>query len=657
MNIQILDSWLREHLETNAKPADIARCMSLCGPSFEKTEKVTVNGKTDYLYDIEVTTNRVDSMCVMGIAREALVILPEFGFKAKLKNVDYYKGSGSSDKYKIEINDAHDLTHRIMAVVLEVEELGTSPKWMQERITHSGMRPLNAAVDITNYVMLETGHPSHVFDYDLVQPKMSFREAKKGEKIVSLDNKEYTLSGGDIVITDSSGKIIDLPGIIGTKNSVVNKSTKRILFFLDNNNAIKIRKSSMTTGIRTMAATLNEKGVDPELSKLALERGVELMQKILNAKVSSKIYDIYPKAYKPKTVKVEHDFIESRLGIEIKDSQINRILTSLGMIIKKADKNTYVATIPSFRSNDISIPEDIVEEIARIYGYHNIPSILMTGSIPDPLPDSTFGFEYKIKTILKGLTAHEVMTYSMVAKDQTERGSLKIKNPLGADGAYMRISLMPSLIAAARSNESSKNYHLFEMANVYIPKKNDLPDEILTLSGIFSKDTSYRDAKGIVEFLLNELGIKWEEKPGNSRKYRANHHLNIFSHKTKIGDFGVTKDGWIYYEFGINELYKVHSDVKKYKAISKYPPQIEDVTMSIPEDVVIGDVIREIKRSDKLIFDAYLHDLYENPEGTFYTIRVSYQNKEKTLTNDEVRDIREKMLDNLKSKFTVRTRD
>lgn len=271
MDIKILDSHLREYLDTKAKPADIARCLSLSSASIERVEEL---GK-DYVYSVEITTNRPDMVSVYGLAREAAAVLPHFGFDAKLIPLKLPKVvCETKDKQTVKVVNDDTLVRRVMGVVMDVAK-GESPDYIKERLEAAGIRSLNSLIDVTNYVMLEIGHPTHVFDYDrLTTKKLIIRPSKKGEKVVTLDKKEHILQGGDIVADNGEGEIVDLLGVMGTANSVVTDSTKRILFFLDNNDPWKIRKTSMGLAIRTEAAALNEKGIDPELAATALSRGV-----------------------------------------------------------------------------------------------------------------------------------------------------------------------------------------------------------------------------------------------------------------------------------------------------------------------------------------------------------------------------------------------
>ena len=644
MNIKILDSWLREYLETNAKPGDIAKYLSLSGPSVERLLKVG----PDYLYELEITSNRVDSASVIGVALEASAILPHYGFRAKLRLPKTPTNQKSKLKFMFPIRIDPRIINRVMAVVLEDVKFGDTPDYIKVRLESAGMRSLNSVVDITNYVMLETGHPTHVFDYDLIKDnKFVFRLSKKGERITSFDGKTYSLPGNDIVIENGKGEIIDLPGIIGTKNSVVNESTKRILFFLDNNDPVKIRKTSMNLGVRTMAAVINEKGVDPELTTFAFSRGVELYKKICSAKMSTQVLDIYPKPYTRKTINVDHDFIEARLGTSIDSKKILSILNSLGFKTKSAG-NKYLVSVPSYRALDIQIPEDIVEEVARIYGYHNLPSILMEGQIPEKTFKNTFDLEDSIKQILNSLSGIEVYTPSLVGKEFIKGSALQLKNALGADSLYLRTSLMPSLVEAANANlGAGEPFFLFEIANAYISRDSSLPEEKMTLAAIFSGH-NYRNAKGIVESFFSQLNINYTQEIQEKDGFRAGARI-IFKCKEKtFAELGIVDSSeLVYLEALIENLSEVSSQTGKFIPIPKFPPQVEDVTLSIPPKTKIGDVINILLHSNKLVADVEFTDTYKDS----YTFRVWYQDKNKTLDNQEVEKIRTRMLAEIQKKF------
>lgn len=662
MNIQILHSWLLEYLDTNATPAKIAECLSLCGPSVEKIEK---HGN-DWLYDIEVTTNRVDMMSVYGIAREAAVILPQFDIKASLKPLKLSKPQAPKESLPLIVKPNEKLVKRSMGIVLTDIKNWKTPEWMKTRLEASGIRSLNAVIDITNYVMTEVGHPCHAFDYDKVKTHtILVRESKKGEKAITLDNKVYTLPVGSIVFDDGTGEIIDLPGIMGTKNSVVDSDTKKVLFWVENNDPVRIRKTSMTTGIRTVAATLNEKGVDPELAETALFRGIELYQEIVGATIASKVYSHYTKPYMKKNITLAKQFIDERLGVEVSKQRIEEILKNLDFEVKwekgrrqiadraRNDDSMLVVSVPSIRSNDISIAEDVVEEIARIYGYHNLPSELMTGKIPDPLVNAPFAFEMKAKRILAGMAGTEIYTFSLVSENEVNsKSALKLRNPLGGDSEYLRTSLASSLIKAAKENNGEKEpFHLFEMANVYLPKKKELPEEKMILAGIFV-NTDFRHAKGIVESLLDQLHINYSFEIEDAPFYIQNTRLKIIHGKQEVGRFGQLENGgYLYYQFDVELLRKLYKEMPSYTPIPKYPSQVEDITLLIPERTPIGQIVEVIKNEMQVV-DAQLSDIYENA----YTFTITYQDPEKTLTDGEVEAVRVRILDELKKKFGVKVK-
>lgn len=620
MDIKILDSHLREYLDTKASAHDIARYASLCGPTFDRVHSTTSHGpdgkaKKDFIYEIEVTTNRVDAASVLGIAREVAAILPRFGIPAKfklsklIKFNDAPKPSGATLKFKSDPK----LVNRLTGVVIDNIQNWTTPRWIVDRLEAAGIRSLNSVVDITNYVMISIGHPCHAFDYDKIESGfIEVAESKKGETIEAFDGKKHVLPGGDIVFKDKNGIIIDLPGIIGVKNTVVSKDTKRVLFFFDNLNAFRIRKTSMTLALRTFAATLNEKRVDAELIPTALELGVDLYKKICGAKITSSVEDTHHKPYKDKEVVTTKEFIDKILGINVSKPEIAKTLGSLGMIAKWR-ANLLTVNVPSFRSDDVSIPEDIVEEIARIYGYHNLPGMIMPGAIPKPLSDSPFDFENKLRLALKNLGAIETLTYSLVSKDMVNAGALKLVNPLGSDTEYLRTNLVNSLFGAVAQNRGEQDpYHIFEIANTYLPVKGDLPREQMTLGGVFV-NYDYRHAKGVIEALFDDMGI--------------NHDVRIEKRR-----------GIYFYEYTIKDLERTVG-AKRYSPPAKYPPQIEDVTISIPQGAGVGNMISNIKSKSELIQSVELTDMYE---GNF-TFRITYQHPERTLTDQEIARVREKI--------------
>ncbi len=450
MDLLIPDSWLKKTLDTKATHIEIAKYLSLCGPSIERTKK-TDDG--DFVYNVEVTTNRVDTASIIGIAREASAILPRFGIPAKIKKIDVKKASAKFVK-KVKYLDVTvdaKLCPRFTAVLITDVIVKESPNDIKSLLEKVGVRPINNIVDVSNYIMHEFGQPVHTFDYDkIVNHKMILRESKKDERIKTLDGKEFKLEGGDIVIEGANGSLIDLCGIMGGENSAIDLNTKNVLLFVQNYNQHKIRKTSMTLGQRSEAAVLFEKGLDSENVKPAIISATHMIEKLSGGKAESEILDIYPKPYKTKVVTVTKSEIDKIIGINVSIKEMVSYLTNLGFVVKSKGETIHVS-IPSYRANDIDIKEDIAEEIARIYGYHNLPCILMSGALPKPKINLEFAYEKKIKEILVTLRAIEVFNLSLV-----DKGAIKLKNPLGTDTAYLRDNLKDSLVNSIKSNPQER---------------------------------------------------------------------------------------------------------------------------------------------------------------------------------------------------------
>lgn len=633
MNIQILDSWLREHLKTKATPQKIGEIMSAKSASFERIEKLG----TDYLYDIEITTNRVDMMSAAGLAREAAVALNSEGIEAEYIEKDIPNHKPDNNSFPIKIVNNPKLCSRVCAAILEVE-IGKSPQIIRDRLEATDIRSLNNVVDVTNYVMRELGHPMHAFDADKVSNEFRIREAVKGEKIITLDKKEHTLLGGEIVADNANGKIIDLLGIMGLANSSVTDSTKRIMLFIDNNDSKKIRDASMSLNIRTDAAVLNEKDVDPELGIKALSRGIQLLTEVANAKLIGHIFDEYHKNKVSKPISVSFEKINSVIGVQIPKKQVENILEGLGFTINTTSSDLKVIP-PSYRTHDIEIPEDIIEEVARMYGYHKIPSILpnMQHVAIANLEKDAFFWENRVKNALKYWGFTEVYTYSLVSADMLEiesQDAVELSNPLTTDMAYLRTSLMPSLLQVLPDNKGIEKIQVFELSNVYHKKNAELPHEKLMLAGVIkSHDYDFLKMKGIIETLAKDLGIKHIQ----FKKSEAQDGADIYIGKTKIGEIEVLSKNVIDFEINYEEFIK-HATLKKsYTPVPKFPPAIEDLRIKLDSTIEFAKIVDVIKSASSLVVSVMLLDTYEDKK----TFRITYQSPEKSLTNTEITQIRE----------------
>ncbi len=603
MQILIPDSWLREYLETDATPHDIQKALSLCGPSIERLHES--NG--DYIYDIEVTTNRVDCMSIYGIAREAAAILPHFGHTAKLLCDPFetkisFKTSPTVDYLKAVVDPA--LCPRFSAILIKNVRLGPSPDWVIKKLEAVGMRGLNNVVDISNLLMHELGQPVHTFDYDKVQGHtMTLRESKAGESVTTLDGKKHTLSGHDIVIADSSKRLIDLCGIMGGLDSAVDDQTKNVLLFVQTYEPVHIRKTSMGLSHRTSAAVLFEKGLYVESVLPTMEKALQLFKELTGGTPEKLALDIYSELPHTEKVTLSESLISSHLGISLSLSEITGILYSLGF-----HKNH----VPWWRKNDIQIPEDLVEEVARIYGYHNLPSQLMTGALPTNRPnDSEFYWVGKIKQALKYWGFTETYTCSLVENDLN---GLKLKNPLSSEWAYLRTNLADShqkIISENRGRVPELN--LFEIANVYSPVKNGLPKENLHLI-LCTTNTDVSRLKGIVTSLLQDL-------------------LGLSPTDIQISFLNST----LVYETDLSDLLTKATSIKKFTPISPYQSVIEDLNVTLSSSY--DDLIKKIYKTSPLIKQIDLIDKYENR----LTLRITYHDEKRQLSKEDIAPIRAKL--------------
>src|SRR3989338_10010257 len=354
MNIKITHNWLLDYLDTEADSYEIQKFLSLCGPSVESVEKI----RDDFVFDIEITSNRIDTASVFGITQEALAILPQFNKKTlikfdPLKNFIFKKIRQKEEKkLDIEIKDPN-LVSRISAVVLSDVKIGDSPKKLKQRLLDCGINPINNVVDVSNYIRIALGQPCHIFDYDSIGgSKMIIRKSTKGETLTTLDKENVELPGNDIVISDANGNLIDQPGIMGAFNSSVKSDTKNIILFVPVFNGKMVRRTSMLTGKRSDSASYFEKGLDEERTESALVYGVSLLKENTKAIVSSRIIDIYKNKYKPRKIIVTFSHISNLIGQNIDKRDTVEILKRLGFNVTRK-KDTLEIIIPSYRKNDI----------------------------------------------------------------------------------------------------------------------------------------------------------------------------------------------------------------------------------------------------------------------------------------------------------------
>lgn len=556
MNILVPYSAILEFLDTDATAQDFQRCLSLSGPSVEKLTK-TSDG--DYVLDIEITTNRMDAACILGIVQEGVAILPNYGFKAVLKK-NLLDLSFADVKFKqaklLDIKRDPYLNPRFTAVVLENVQIRESEENIKDFLKKVGIRSINNVVDISNYLMVLFGQPVHIFDYEKIKTgKMVLRESIKNESIQTLDGKTYNLPGGDIVIEDGEQRLIDLCGIMGGKLSEVDINTKKIVLFVQNYNKKNIRLTSMLTGARSQASAFFEKGIDSDRVEPTFVYGIKLLKELANAEAASCLIDEYEKPTILNVIKVSENYFLEKIGLKLESSKIKQILNSLGFKISQS-KSELAVTVPYFRNNDVLAKEDLFEEVARIYGYQNIPEELPPFTF---ISDDFIRFHEKIsnvssniKKLLSGLGFFEVYNYSMISEKENKQfhlpeNSIKMLNPMSEDLVVFRQSLVPSLVRNAILNRDKKDLGLFELANVYLPKTNDLPTERKTLS-ILLKSNFFK-LKGVAEAIFEFASLKnvaFLNKANLPDFLDVNQCAEIYLNADSIGFIGTLKKDLLY---------------------------------------------------------------------------------------------------------------
>src|SRR3989338_2110659 len=663
MDIKLPDSTLRKFLFTRAPAEKIAEALTLCGPSVDRLHKVAA----DYVYDIEAITNRVDSASAFGIAREAATILPLFGIKAKLINNPYDIQAGELPERRakklpleVEIRD-ETLVKRFAAIVLDGLVVKDSPQEIKTELELAGERALNNLVDITNYLTLCYGQPVHIFDYDKIKgAKMILRESKRGEKITSLDDRTHTLRGGDIVIEDGAGRLIDLCGIIGGKNSQVDDQTKRAVLFVQTYEPKRIRKTSLYTQERTLAAQIFEKQPDSCLVIPTIIAGVKLLVKYAGAKVAGDSIDLYYLKQERITIRLDLKLVNDLIGFKFNAKTVNSILSGLGFTVKKLSASTFEVTVPSWRTHDVTIWPDLAEEIARIYGYFRLAGKLPVSAYLTTATDPLLEIEYRAKSFLANLGFSEIFNYSLVGADIFTKSqmaidhSVSLTNPLASEFEYLRRSLIPTLLMDLANTPGRVKFpiRIFELANIYLVDEHnpkELPEErpILALA---SQGLDYRTAKGYLEALLVKFrlpNLTFTALDEETGPWQVNQTAEVYSGKHFLGVFGAIKPA-VKSAFNLkSDIYLANLDFRAlaslantastYTPISEYPDMIEDIT--IESNRTIGELIQLIKAESKLVTKVIYKDSLKNK----HTFTIHFNNPKRNLTQAEVNHIKEEI--------------
>lgn len=636
----------------------------------------------DVIFDINVTANRPDCQSILGLSREVSAVLKK---PLKMPELTYKTDNNVSTLKTIKVeDDARDLCPRYISHYVSDIKIEKSPLWIKRRLFRMGLRSINNIVDITNFVLLEIGQPMHAFDLnDLNDNKIVIRRAKDGEKIVTLDEKEFALSENNLVICDNE-KPVCIAGIMGGLNSGIKDNTKNVVFEAAKFARDNVRKTSRSLGQRTDSSSRFEKGVDIYSPEIGMKRALNLIYSLNCGKIACDEYDLCYESREEKVIKTTIEKINGVLGIDVPENEIISILNSLHFTVKTEGENIFV-TVPLYREDMEGYP-DIAEEIIREYGYDHItPTLLKTSAITNGGKNDEQKKEDALKNLLVGFGFNEAITYSFVSEKEfdifgVEKGNLiKIINPLGEDLAVMRKSLIPSLFRSVCNNINRKNNEgrLFELAKIYssdvLPLK-ELPKENKVLSlAVFGENESFFTLKGVIEGIISEFcyGKKAVYKPCKSISMHPTRSADVFIDDKLIGYFGQVNPeicekadvdkpiyiGEIYYDV-LKELFNDKITVKN---ISKFPIVERDLAVILDEKVNADEVLNCIEGSAGEFLDSVsLFDVYRGEqvgEGKkSMAFNLIFVSEERTLNVEEIDDAIKNVLKALRDNLNAELR-
>ena len=639
-----------------------------------------VVGLNDYVFDVSITANRPDCQSIIGLAREVCAI-----FNKKLKNppVFFVPNENSDKELSVEVQNQEVCT-RYMATLCENVKIEKSPYIMAQRLIKCGINPINNIVDITNYILLELGQPMHAFDLRKLEGnKIVVRDAKQGEKIKTLDEKEFELSPNNLVIADAE-KPVALAGVMGGLESGVMDDTTDIVFESAVFKRESVRKTSRGLGQASDSSHRYEKGIDTYTTEIAMKRALNLLEGLKAGKSTNISFDISAEERKTQIISTTYSAINNLLGIEVPNNVIADILERLNFnVISDKQAEELIVEVPPYRT-DLDGMADLAEEVIRIYGYeHIVPRLLPTTFITDGGLNYEQKQKSRIKTFLTSLGFNEIITYSFFGekdldlfrfpRDAEERRFIRIQNPLTEDVEIMKTILAPSTVNILVKNikKGNKEVRVFELANVYLPKElpiENFPNERMTLSlGVCGKGEDFYTLKGSVEALATLAGKELKFEKADKPYLHPTRSANIIMDGEVIGVMGqiryeITEDLTIN-----NEIFVAEIDFEKftalanfeyvYKNISKYPSIKRDLALVVRDEITTGEVEEIIKQTGKKVSKIELFDIYEGEQvqsnHKSFAYHITFEADENPLTHEEVDSSIKKILYRLNEKLGV----
>ena len=627
-------------------------------------------GLDDVVFEYEITSNRVDCFSVVGIAREAAAT---FGKEFHPPVVTPTGNDEDVNDYiKVRVENT-DLCPRYCARVVKNIKIGPSPKWMQRRLASVGIRPINNLVDITNYVMEEYGQPMHAYDLDTIAGhQIVVRNAEKGEKFVTLDGQEREMDDSVLMICDGE-KAVGIAGIMGGENSMITDHVQTMLFEAACFDGTNIRKSSKKVGLRTDASGKFEKGLDPNNAQAAIDRACQLVEEMGAGEVVGGMVDVYGKKKEPVRVPFDADAINALLGTDIPEADMLGYFEKIGL---EYDADAKEVIAPTFR-HDLFRLADLAEEVARFYGYDNIPTTLPSGEATT----GKLSFKNRVEDVAKDIAEFcgfsQGMTYSfespkvfdklLLDEDDVLRQAIPIMNPLGEDYSIMRtISLNGMLTSLATNyNRRNKNVRLYEMGNIYLPKSlplTELPDERMQFTLGMYGEGDFFSMKGIVEEFFEKVGLHKKETydPNAGKNFlHPGRQANIIYEGRVVGylgevhpqvadNYGIGERAYVAV-IDMPEIVELATFDRKYEGIAKYPAVSRDISMVVPKEILVGQIEEVIEKKGGAYLESYkLFDLYEGaqikPGFKSVAYSITFRAKDRTLEEADVSAAMKKIL-------------
>ena len=646
---------------------------------------------SDTVIEIDLTPNRADCLSLIGIAREIAGIQ-----KTSLKYPDTLlndSGNTIADLSSVTI-EAPEYCPRYAARLLTGVTIGPSPFWLQDRLLSIGLRPINNIVDVTNFVMMELGQPLHAFDFDqLAGHRIVVRTAKAGEFFTTLDEKERKLTPEMLMICDAE-KAVAVGGVMGGLNSEIESSTSRVLLESAYFNPISIRRTAKQLGMTTEASYRFERGVDPQGQVVALNRAAKLIADVSGASLVDGLIDAHPKPIENAVVHLGIKETNRLLGTTFTIEETEKMLQSIGFKTKPDGNNHLSVITPSFRV-DVTRPEDLMEEVARLSGYDNIPLTYPTVPAKGRPPLKSLTLRNLIKQVMTGYGFHEIITYSFIndnakdklrlKKEDERRRTLPILNPLSEEQSVMRSSLLPGMLETMGYSVArhEKNLKLYEIGKIFYTNGIDsLPKEVEMLAGLWcgsrcndswhAQETAcdFFDLKGAVEAMLEKLGIDNAVFKGLQVKdctyTRPGYSARILINDQEVGMIGEVhpqvrenfdlKETAYIFELIVDSLSDFIPETKSYQPIPRYPSVSRDVTLIVDLGIESGRIINRVEQmNEELVENVQLFDVFDGkpiPSGKkSISFRIVYRSSERTLEDEEINRLHQEVTGNLLEEF------